>query len=152
EKGPSTNGTRHAAERPPKIIAMDAGDDDEDGPRDPIGDLHPRAFQGILGELALAVAEETEANLAFVLAQLLAMFGACVGRGPHFIMSGTRHYMNLFFLLIGLSGSSRKGTSADVSRAIFGKVDEPFVNDNVIDGLNSGAGLLYQLRDAADRP
>jgi hypothetical protein len=53
----------------------------------------------------------------------------------------------LFIGLIGLSGSSRKGMAGDVALAIFNRVDPQFAVDNITDGLNTGAGLLWQLRD-----
>jgi hypothetical protein len=114
---------------------------------DPIGNVDPRAFHGPLGRIALETQSETEANPLFVLAHLMAFFGAAVGRNPHFIVSGTRHCLNLFVGLIGLSGSSRKGMAGDVALAIFQRVDSWFTGENITDGLNSGAGLLWQIRD-----
>jgi Protein of unknown function (DUF3987) len=132
------------------IISIDE-EGEEDEVRDPIGDPDPKAFHGPLGRLALETQSETEANPLFVLMHLLAFFGGTIGRGPHFVISATRHYLNLFVGLIGISGWSRKGTAGDVAKAIWHQVEPSFVDENIIDGLNSGAGLLYQLRDASIR-
>jgi hypothetical protein len=126
-------------------------DASEDDIRDPIGDIDPRAFHGVLGRLALSTQKETEANPVFVLMHLLGFFGAAVGRSAHFVISATRVYMNLFVGLIGPSGYSRKGTAGFVARAIWQKVDPSFTRDNITDGLNSGAGLLYHLRDPSTK-
>lgn len=124
-----------------------AGGDHSDEVRDPIGDVDPCAFHGPLGRIALKTQSETEANPLFVLAHLMAFFGAIVGRQAHFVVSGTMHRLNLFVGIIGLSGSSRKGMAGDVALAIFQRVDALFEQENITDGLNSGAGLLQNLRD-----
>jgi hypothetical protein len=118
---------------------------------DPIGNVDPVAFHGPLGQLALATQPETEANALFVLLHLMAFFGAAAGRGPHFIISASVHYLNLFVGLIGASGFGRKGTAAHVAKEIWRKIDPTFTADNITDGLNSGAGLLYNLRDASEK-
>jgi hypothetical protein len=82
---------------------------------------------------------------------LLAFFGVAIGRGPHFVLSATRVYLNLFVGLIGISGFSRKGTAGHVATEIWRKVDPAFVQENITDGLNSGAGLLYHLRDESTK-
>jgi hypothetical protein len=128
------------------IIPLEQDEDDEDV-RDPVGDPDPKAFYGPLGRLALDTQRETEANPLFVLLHLLAFFGVAVGRGPHFIISGSRHYLNLFVALIGISGRGRKGTAADIARQIWRRIDADFVDHNITNGLNSGSGLLTDLRD-----
>jgi hypothetical protein len=115
--------------------------------KDPIGDVDPRAFHGPLGRIALRTQPETEANPLFVLAHLMAFFGIAVGRQAHFVVSGSRHRLNLFIGVVGLSGTSRKGMAGDVASAIFHRVDPYFAEENITDGLNSGAGLLWHLRD-----
>jgi hypothetical protein len=128
-------------------------DDDEPGSdvKDPIGRVDPRAFHGILGRLALETQPETEADPLAVLIHLLVFFGASIGRGPHFVISGTRHRLNLFEALVGVTGSSRKGTAGDVARTTWSMIDPDFERENIIDGLNSGAGLLINIRDASVR-
>jgi Protein of unknown function (DUF3987) len=140
---PSANGNG-------KHLPDDSQESDED-PTDPVGDVDPVAFHGPLGRLALATQPQTEANALFVLLHLIAFFGAAAGRGPHFILSAQRHRLNLFFGLIGPSGSGRKGTAGHVAKEIWRKADPTFTDENISGGLNSGAGLLYHLRDASER-
>jgi hypothetical protein len=87
-----------------------------------------------------------------VLLHLLVFFGIAVGRGSYFITSASRHYLNLFIGLVGASGFGRKGTAAHVAKEIWRKVDPEFTDGKIMGGLNSGAGLLYHLRDASQKP
>ena len=115
---------------------------------DPIGDIDPAAFHGPIGRLALLTQPETEANAVFVLLHLLAFAGATVSRNIHFTVAATRHRLNLFIALIGLSGMGRKGMAGDVAKEIWRRVDKEFAAENITDGLNCSAGLLWHLRDA----
>jgi hypothetical protein len=87
----------------------------------------------------------------FILAHLLGFFGASIGRSPHFVVGATKHRLNLFIGLIGPSGLSRKGSAGDVAQEIWRRVNPGFA-ENIIDGLNTGAGLLYELRDGGTKP
>jgi uncharacterized protein DUF3987 len=130
-----------------------AGVDEDDGQvvGDVVGDVDRIAYHGVMGRLALSTQPETEANPLFVLCTLLVFFGIAVGRTAYFIRSARRHYMNLFVAVIGESGISRKGTSADVATAIFRRVDQSFTDESIRGGLNSGPGLLHNLRDPSKK-
>lgn len=108
---------------------------------DPLGDA---AFQGLVGEVARAVAPHTEADPSAILLQVLVAFGALVGRGPHVRVEGDEHHGNLFALLVGDTSKARKGTSWSRVREIFSRVPgwpEP------ANGLSSGEGLKFAVRD-----
>lgn len=108
---------------------------------DPLGDA---AFQGLVGEIARAVAPHTEADPSAILLQVLVAFGALVGRGPHVRVEGDEHHPNLFALLVGDTSKARKGTSWGRVREIFSRVPgwpEP------VNGLSSGEGLKFAVRD-----
>jgi len=107
--------------------------------------LDDAAFQGLIGEIARTVAPHTEADPAAILLQVLVAFGALVGRGPHLRIEGDEHHVNLFALLVGDTSKARKGTSWGRVREIFSRVPswpEP------VNGLSSGEGLKYAVRDA----
>lgn len=107
--------------------------------------LDDAAFQGLIGEIARAVAPHTEADPSAILLQVLVAFGALVGRGPHIRIEGDEHHLNLFALLVGDTSKARKGTSWGRVREIFSRVQgwpEP------VNGLSSGEGLKYAVRDA----
>jgi hypothetical protein len=109
--------------------------------------LSPAAFPGLVGEIIRTLEPQTEADPAALLGHLLVMFGSCVGRGPHFVVEGTRHHTNLFALLVGPTAKGRKGTAEGQIRRLFGEVDDEWVRDRIVGGLVSGEGLVWHVRD-----
>ncbi|MGI8546702.1 MAG: hypothetical protein ACR2M1_05110, partial [Gemmatimonadaceae bacterium] len=112
--------------------------------------LDPAALHGVLGDYVRAVAPHTEAHPAGVLASLLVMIGSLMGRAPHQRFGNTRHGANLFALIVGPSADGRKGTAVDAARELLAHADEDFNRGNVVNGMASGQGLLYKIRDAAE--
>jgi hypothetical protein len=110
--------------------------------------LGSEALYGLAGELVNLVLPHTEADLAALLAQFLAMFGNVVGRDPYFQVEGTRHYPRLFVCLVGDTAKSRKGTSYDHVENRFRIVDPVWAHGQIKSGLGSGEGLIWQVRDA----
>lgn len=110
--------------------------------------LEPDAYCGLIGDIVKAVEPETESDPASILLQTIVTFGALVGRGPHVRVEGDQHHLNLFALLVGDTSKARKGTSWGRVREIFTRTaDCP----RVVDGLASGEGLKWQVRDPDDR-
>lgn len=109
--------------------------------------LDSAALHGIAGDFVRLIEPHTESDPAAILTQFLVCFGALVGRGPFYQVESTRHYCNLFALLVGESAKARKGTSWDRVRAPFEAVHgwKPHVS-----GLSSGEGLKFHLRDARE--
>lgn len=108
-------------------------------PEDPA----PEAFGGLLGECVLAVAEGTDASLAGLLGAVLAFAGALVpGQAYHHRMQTT----SPFVALVGESATGRKGTAMWRAHDAFADaLDAVYVNRAVLDGLNSGEGLITAL-------
>jgi hypothetical protein len=144
---PSMNGDGKYHGAPGAAVADDVLEDVSN----PVEEVDPVAFHGLLGELVLRTQRETEGNPLFVLLHLLVFFGVAVGRGPHFITGATHHFLSLFVGLVGPTGIGRKGSAADVAIEIWKKVDPEFAKEKIRGGLNSGAGLLYHLRDGTER-
>ena len=106
--------------------------------------LDEAAYCGLAGEIVRAIEPETEADPAAILLQVLVAFGVHVGRGPHVRIEGDQHHANLFALIVGETSKARKGTSWGRVREIFSRVpDWP----QVVDGLSSGEGLKWAVRD-----
>ena len=112
----------------------------------------PAAFCGLAGELVAAIAPSTEADPVAVLVQLLVGAGSILGRGPHYQVGASRHRANEFVVLVGPSGSGRKGSSWDVVEAVLAEVDRPWATGRVVSGLSSGEGLIWHLRDTEHGP
>lgn len=113
--------------------------------------LDPAAFHGPLGELALRIEPESEADVAAILIQALVIFGNIVGHGPHFTVQGMRHSLNLFAALVGVTSKGRKGSSLAVVLQALTGVDRGLVGPHrVKSGLSSGEGLIWAVRDASE--
>jgi hypothetical protein len=131
---------------PATSIESVADEDDEEFSGDPVGLVDDVAFHGVMGRLVSETQEQTEANKLFVLVHLMAMFGAAVGRSPYF-PRGNGLRMNPQIAVVAPTGIGRKGTSAALARAIMAAADRLFADNNIVNGLSSGRGLLDHLRD-----
>jgi len=105
------------------------------------------AFGGLVGEIVQVLSPATEADPTAILVQLLVGLGSVLGRGPHYRVGASRHGTNEFVVLVGPSGSGRKGSSWDVVEAVVAEIDEAFAGERVAPGLSSGEGLIWHLRD-----
>lgn len=113
-------------------------------------ELAPPAFVGLPGELVRIVSPHTEADPAALLVVTLAMAGSAIGRGPAFTVGADSHHTNLFTVLVGPTGTGRKGTAhAEVRRALA-EADPDWARDCMTNGLSSGEGLIHAVRDALE--
>jgi Protein of unknown function (DUF3987) len=117
--------------------------------------LHPtpceKCFHGLAGDFVNLVEPYTEADRMALLIQFLTAFGAIIGRSAYFQIESTRHYTNLFTVLVGGTATGRKGTSLGRVKAVFEGIDEQFEQNCIVAGLASGEGLIYHVRDASER-
>jgi len=109
--------------------------------------LNPAALYGIAGEFVRLLEPHTESDPVALLMQYLSAFGSVVGRKPHFKIEADTHYLNIFSVEVGETGTGRKGTSWNQVRRRFEAVDEDWNRECVVSGLSSGEGLLYHVRD-----
>ena len=109
--------------------------------------LENEAYHGLAGELVRAIEPHTEADSAAMLVQLLVAFGSAVGRGPYFRVEADRHHVNLFCCVAGETSKSRKGTSGSHVRRVLRASDEGWAASRITNGLSSGEGLIWQVRD-----
>ena len=110
--------------------------------------MNEAALHGIAGDFVRMVDPTTEADPVAVLLSFLAAFGAVVGRGPFIEAGGVRHGTNLFICLVGNTAKGRKGTSwGPVERILYG-LDDEFTREKTPNGLSSGEGLIWAVRDA----
>ena len=107
----------------------------------------PEMYAGIPGAITHAAEPGTEADPVGILGSLLAMAGVAVGRSPHVRIGNDRHPLLIWPLLLGRTGSGRKGgatsTAELFARAALGE-DYDTWNTS---GLSSGEGLIERLRD-----
>jgi hypothetical protein len=110
-------------------------------------ELDRRALRGVLGDLVRAIEPHSEADPAALLIQSLVAYGNTLNRAPHFRAEADRHCMNLFAALVGETSKGRKGTSWGYIRQMFEQVDKEWTETRVLNGLSSGEGLIWAVRD-----
>ena len=131
-------------------ILADAADDDSlDNHRNaPRPD--PACLYGLVGDVARAGGDTTEANHYAVGASFIALMSCAVGRGPYMPVGNTWHHTRMFMLHIGRSGRGRKGDAVSLVRRIehalkaLSKDASPQVHSG---GLSSREGLVYLIHD-----
>lgn len=112
--------------------------------------LKRAAFHGIAGDLIETILPHSEADPAALLVQFLIAIASLVGRVPYFVAQGTRHFLNMFAVLVGVTSRGRKGSSLDQTLLPLRRVDQVWSEDRVRSGLSSGEGLIYRVRDALE--
>jgi hypothetical protein len=108
--------------------------------------LDEAAFHGLAGEVVRALLPHTEADPAALLVTFLACVGNAIGTGPHYVVSGARHELRIFPVLVGATSSGRKGTAVDTLGPLF-TATLPLWWGRQQKGMVSGEGLIYHVRD-----
>lgn len=107
------------------------------------------AFHGWFGHYLELVEPTTEAPNAFHLGAALTLAGAAIGRSVWAEYASERLFANLYTVLIGASGSSRKDTA--IKRALAFAVPPPSVRElpnppfRVVTDVSSAEGLIGTL-------
>lgn len=109
--------------------------------------LAPEALHGLPGDVVRAVEPHTEADPVAVLTNVLCAFGNAVGRGAHVRVGADRHHLNLCVGLVGETSKGRKGTSWGYPRELMHAADADWADERIQNGLSSGEGLIYAVRD-----
>ena len=108
--------------------------------------LSDKVFYGLAGETVKTIEPETEADNAALLIQFLAGFGSLIGKTAYFKIGADFHFTKIFAVLVGVSSRGRKGTSWSEIERLLIRADESF-RDCIQNGLSSGEGLIYHVRD-----
>jgi Bifunctional DNA primase/polymerase, N-terminal/Primase C terminal 2 (PriCT-2) len=109
--------------------------------------LASEALYGLPGEMVALYEPHTEADPVALLVQLLVSFGNVIGRGVYWQVEDSKHYTNIFNLLVGDTSEGRKGLSADRVAQSMSEVDSAWSKLCVKGGLSSGEGLIWEIRD-----
>lgn len=108
--------------------------------------LEKDALYGLAGEIVETIAPHTEADNVALLIQLLAGFGSLIGKTAYYKVGADCHYLKIFAVIVGLTAKGRKGTSWNEIERLLVRADETFKN-YLQDGLSTGEGLIYHVRD-----
>lgn len=108
--------------------------------------LADAALYGLLGDITQFITPQTEADPMAIYSQFLVAYGNSIGRKAFFQVEQSRHYTNLFLVLVGVTAKGRKGVALDYVRAFYRQAD-PFYLPQMVAGLSSGEGLIWAVRD-----
>jgi hypothetical protein len=106
-----------------------------------------QAYYGLAGQLVQVVEPHTEASSVALLIQTLVCFGNVIGRTAYFVAEASRHFTNLFAVLVGVTSIGRKGSSWAQVLRVFRGVDPEWAEQQIQFGLSSGEGLIWAVRD-----
>ena len=113
--------------------------------------LSDTAMHGVAGQVVKVVAPHTESDPGALLVQLMAVFGATLGPGPHIVAGNERHQAIIHPLIVGRTNNGAKGTSLGVVEAIR-KHALPWFDEFTTSGLSSAEGLIEHVRDHSGDP
>src|SRR5690606_30581913 len=99
-------------------------------------------------EVVEAIIPKSEADPVAVIVQFLVGFGNLIGRSAHIRVGPSRHYTNIYAVLVGSSSVGRKGTSFEVVAEILTEVDSHWWSNCRLFGLGSGEALVASVRDS----
>jgi hypothetical protein len=109
------------------------------------------ARYGLAWEIVDTLAPYTEASHAGMMLSLLITFGNLCGPGACFEVGAARHPMRLFGVLVGLTGTGRKGTAWLEGRRVPAMIDPEWAEKREIHGLGSGEALIDCVAEKAPK-
>ena len=126
----------------------------DEPPAPPIMD--PKGFHGLLGKIAAAACENSEADPVAVCSYVLSRLGATIGRKVFQGIGDGELNARPFILVVGRSGKARKGTSEAFPNKLFNHTELTKITNLErlkvhSGGLSSGEGVGYALRDASEK-
>lgn len=110
----------------------------------------PVCLYGLVGDVARAGSDDTEANPYAIAANFMAYLSCAIGRGPYLPIGNTWHHARLFVLHIGRSGRGRKGDAVslvnrvDTALRLLRESAAPPIHRG---GLSSREGLVSLFHD-----
>jgi hypothetical protein len=110
--------------------------------------LADAALYGLLGDITQFITPQTEADPMAIYSQFLVAYGNSIGRKAFFQVEQSRHYTNLFLVLVGVTAKGRKGIALDYVRAFYRQAD-PFYLPQMIAGCLVGGINLGCARPSA---
>jgi Bifunctional DNA primase/polymerase, N-terminal/Protein of unknown function (DUF3987) len=107
----------------------------------------PGMFAGILGDITHAAAPSTEADPVGIYGSLQAGAGAVIGPGPYVRVGNVRHPLLIWPLLMGRTGSGRKGEATTTAEVFLYRAAPSSCDLIRVGGLSSGEGLIERIAD-----
>lgn len=105
------------------------------------------AYHGLVGSVVREIEPVSEADPVAILVTLLSAFGNAIGRNSYARVGPSRHYAKINAALVGETSKGRKGMSWGYVKAIMHAAEKYWTEERYANGLSSGEGLIYQVRD-----
>ena len=99
-------------------------------------------FDGLLGEIIKAIDSKTEAHPVGVLVSLMAYATAYLNKPVVKVNWDSEHHLNMFTILVGLSGVGRKGTATKIASDMFELMFPDMFPLHTTDGIKTAEGLI----------
>jgi hypothetical protein len=103
---------------------------------------------GLAGEWVRLVEPHTEADRNILLLSFQVYAGNLLGRNFYLSAGADRHCGNLFLAIVGHTGFGRKGSAMSAVHAFFREGPHAPGLPNMLYGVSSGEGIIYEIRDA----
>src|SRR5262249_14383485 len=102
---------------------------------------------GLAGEIVRRIEPLTEADRAALSLNTSAAFGNVIGCAAYATVQTTQHPGRLYVAQVGATSKGRKDTGWNVIKHLFSLVDDNWSKTRIKSGLNSGEGLIFNVRD-----
>jgi hypothetical protein len=101
---------------------------------------------GLAGDFVRLVEAHTEADPNILLLTFLVYAGNILGRDFYLPAGGDRHCGNIYLCVVGHTGHGRKGSALSIVETFFRGDHAPGL-PNMLYGISSGEGIIYEIRD-----
>ncbi len=112
-------------------------------------ELDPVALYGLPGDIVRALEPYSEADPVALLMHTLVGAGAAVGPQCYALAGDARHPGRLFATLVGETSRGRKGSAQHPTERLLRLADSSFAAS--VEGLSSGEGLIWAVRDPIEK-
>jgi hypothetical protein len=109
-------------------------------------------YRGVLGQITAEAAPSTEADPVGIFVSLMAGAGVIAGPAPYVRIGNLRHPLLIWPLLMGRTGSGRKGEATAIADMFLRRAFPEEFHALAVSGLSSGEGLIERIRDDRDSP
>lgn len=113
--------------------------------------LADEALRGLPGRVVAAIGPYSEADPAALLAHFLIGAGALIGDCVFALAGDAKHPARLNAVVVGETSKGRKGSAARPIERLLAMADAEFVPQHITEGLSSGEGLIWAVRDKIQR-
>lgn len=113
---------------------------------------HTDIYAGWFGESVKLLTPTTEADPVAILGSLISAFSVMAGPEPRVHILDDEHPVSVWTMILGRTGTGRKGMSVSLARKVLRVADPDFYSKCIASGLSSGEGLITALADEEDFP